>query len=76
MATPLHPGTAQIRELLERMSLGQLARRVGVERSTVLRWARGAVPRPSAQRQLRASFGLAFEVWERGALHAGPALLR
>lgn len=47
---PSEPFTA----VLERLTTGQLARLAGVAPSTVLRWRRGARPRPRARERLRA----------------------
>lgn len=54
--------TLHLAALLERMTLGQLARRIGVHRSTVLRWARGSVPRERAREHL-ANLGVP-DAWE------------
>lgn len=40
--------------VLARLTTGQLARRLGVARSTVLRWRRGARPRARAALKLAA----------------------
>lgn len=48
----------QVRDLLTRLTLGQIARGCGVARSTVLRWTRGAVPRARARARLQMCFGI------------------
>ena len=65
-APSLNEGARQVRRLLERASLGQLARRARVNRSTVLRWTRGAVPREGARERCTV-LGIEPEAWDRAA---------
>lgn len=65
-APSLNEGARQVRRLLERASLGQLARRVRMSKTSVIRWSRGVVPREAARERCTA-LGIEASAWDRAA---------
>jgi hypothetical protein len=69
---PRSRGEELLREFLERprQSCGRVAMRLGVNKSTVLRWSRGAEPRPACRASLEAVTGIPAASWEDPPLNS------